>query len=205
MNCLLIAATTLEIAPFIEFNKNLKKTGEKVDILITGIGLTATTYALQKQVMAHRPRFVIQAGIAGCFDKKIKTGAVRAIKKEVIADEGVVEKNRLLSPFDLGLAAADQFPFTKGLLVNPHKELISKSKLKTVNAISVNQVSTSKKMMAFYSEKYTPVTESMEGAALHYVCLMENIPFLQIRSISNYTGDRNKKHWNFKDSIANLN
>jgi len=45
----------------------------------------------------------------------------------------------------------------------------------------------------------------MEGAALHYVCLMENIPFLQIRSISNYIGERNRKNWNMMDSIVNLN
>jgi futalosine hydrolase len=45
----------------------------------------------------------------------------------------------------------------------------------------------------------------MEGAALHYVCLMEKIPFLQIRSISNYIGERNKKNWNMKESIINLN
>ena len=52
---------------------------------------------------------------------------------------------------------------------------------------------------------FEPVTESMEGAALHYVCLMENIPFVQIRSISNYIGERNKKKWNMMDSINNLN
>ena len=45
----------------------------------------------------------------------------------------------------------------------------------------------------------------MEGAALHYVCLMEKIPFLQIRSISNYVGERNKRNWNMKEAIANLN
>jgi futalosine hydrolase len=45
----------------------------------------------------------------------------------------------------------------------------------------------------------------MEGAALHYVCLLEKIPFLQVRSISNYIGERNKKKWNIKESINNLN
>jgi len=34
---------------------------------------------------------------------------------------------------------------------------------------------------------------------------MEKIPFLQIRSISNYIGERNKKNWNMKQSILNLN
>ena len=60
-------------------------------------------------------------------------------------------------------------------------------------------------MIKFYRDVFDPVTESMEGAALHYVCMMENVPFLQIRSISNYIGERNKKKWDMMDSIFNLN
>ena len=60
-------------------------------------------------------------------------------------------------------------------------------------------------MIQFYRDTFDPVTESMEGAALHYVCLMENIPFLQIRSISNYIGERNKKKWDMNQSIYDLN
>jgi futalosine hydrolase len=45
----------------------------------------------------------------------------------------------------------------------------------------------------------------MEGAALHYVCLMEEIPFLQIRSVSNLLGDRDKKGWKLKEAIEELN
>ena len=60
-------------------------------------------------------------------------------------------------------------------------------------------------MIKFYRNVFAPVTESMEGAALHYVCLMENVPFLQIRSISNYIGERNKKKWDMMESINNLN
>jgi futalosine hydrolase len=45
----------------------------------------------------------------------------------------------------------------------------------------------------------------MEGAALHYVALRENIEFLQLRSFSNYIAERNKKNWNMRTSIENLN
>lgn len=69
----------------------------------------------------------------------------------------------------------------------------------------MNQITTSKQMIRFYKEQFNPVTESMEGAAVHYVCLSENVPFLQIRSISNYIGERNKKKWNMADSIDGLN
>jgi len=40
----------------------------------------------------------------------------------------------------------------------------------------------------------------MEGAALHYVCLMEKIPFLQIRSISNVIGERDKSRWKLEEA-----
>ena len=60
-------------------------------------------------------------------------------------------------------------------------------------------------MIKFYREVFDPVTESMEGAALHYVCLMEKVPFVQIRSISNYIGERNKQKWDMMNSIVNLN
>ena len=47
--------------------------------------------------------------------------------------------------------------------------------------------------------------ETMEGAALHYVCLQEDIPFIQIRTISNFVGERDKTKWKLKDAIENLN
>jgi futalosine hydrolase len=53
--------------------------------------------------------------------------------------------------------------------------------------------------------KHSASLETMEGAALHYVCLMENIPFIQIRAISNVIGERNKKNWKIDDAVLNLN
>jgi futalosine hydrolase len=47
--------------------------------------------------------------------------------------------------------------------------------------------------------------ESMEGAACFYVCLLEKIPFLEVRSISNYVEPRNRANWNLPLAIQNLN
>jgi len=57
MNCLIIAATPIEIAPFIRALQKVKVTSKKweVDVLITGIGLLATSYTLQKQLQLKRP------------------------------------------------------------------------------------------------------------------------------------------------------
>ena len=202
-NILVVAATAKEINPFIE----LTRTGDinNADILISGIGLTASTYHLAKQLALKKYDLVIQAGVAGCFDLRIPLGAVVAVRQDAIADQSVVELERLKTLFDLNLVPQDQYPYKKGWLINTNKEVLKKTKLKTIKGISVNQISTSKQMIKFYRDVFDPVTESMEGAALHYVCLMENVPFVQIRSISNYIGERNKKKWDMMDSIMNLN
>ncbi len=207
MNCLLVAATVKEISPFLDYYRTTEKNWPdlSIDVLITGIGLTATTYHLTKHFIIKKPDFVVQAGLAGCFDKKIPLGSVVFIKQDAIADEGVVELKKLRTLFDLQLISQNQFPYKKGWLKNPENNFVKKNKLKAVKGISVNQITTSKKLIQFYKEKFDPVTESMEGAALHYVCVMEKIPFLQIRSISNYIGERNKKNWKMKESITNLN
>jgi futalosine hydrolase len=202
-NILVVAATAKEINPFIELTR--KGNFNNADILISGIGLAASTYHLAKQLALKKYDLVIQAGVGGCFELRIPLGSVVAVEQDTIADQSVVELERLKTLFDLNLVPQDQYPYKKGWLINPNKEVLKKTKLKIVKGISVNQISTSKQMIKFYRDAFDPVTESMEGAALHYVCLMENIPFIQIRSISNYIGERNKQKWDMMDSIANLN
>ena len=206
MNCLIVAATVIEITPFLEklrVGKNLPS-AINIDVLITGIGLTATSYSLTKQLHLKRPDIIFQAGVGGCFDVNILLGTVLAIKQEAIADQSVIELNKLKTLFDLKLVPQHRYPFSKGWLINKN-EVLKKVKLKKVRGISTNEITTSKQKISLYKDLFNPVVESMEGAALHYVCLMEKIPFLQIRCVSNYIGERNKKHWNMQESIINLN
>jgi len=203
MNILVIAATPIEINPFLEQLRN-GLISRQPDVLITGIGLTATTWSLTRQILIKKPDLVIQAGVGGCFDRRIPTGTVMAIKQEAIADQSVIELNTLRTLFDLKLVPANQYPFSKGWLVNKN-DVLKKVKLKKVNGVSVNEITTDRKKVKFYEQQFAPVVESMEGAALHYVCLMEKLPFIQLRAVSNYIAERNKKNWNMKTSIINLN
>ena len=206
MNCLVVAATSMEITPFLEQYRAKRGlfANIEIDVLITGIGLTATTYSLTRQLNIKRPDIVIQAGVGGCFDNAVPLGSVLAIRQEAVADQSVIELDTLKTMFDLKLVPQNQYPYCKGWLVNK-SDILKKVKLKKVKAVSTNEITTSKQKVKFYKETFNPMVESMEGAALHYVCLMEKVPFLQIRSVSNYIGERNKKNWNMKESIINLN
>jgi futalosine hydrolase len=203
---LLAAATALEISPFLEQFKNgqVSLHDWELDITITGIGLTATTYTLSKQIQWRKPALIIQAGVGGCFEKQRMLGEVVVVKQEAIADQSVIELNQLKTLFDLKLVPQDQFPYRKGWLIN-RSPILKKIRLKKVNGVSVNEITTDKKKAAFYEHTFQPVVESMEGAALHYVALREGIEFVQLRSFSNYIAERNKKRWNMKASIENLN
>ena len=52
------------------------------DILITGVGMTATAYSLGKHLQADY-NLVLNLGIAGCFDHSIRLGSVL----NIVADE----------------------------------------------------------------------------------------------------------------------
>jgi futalosine hydrolase len=203
-DCLIIAATAGEIAPFINAFRQDPASFGSIDILISGIGLTATTWSLTRQIGIKRPDLVIQAGIAGCFQPSVQLGTVFVVKQDTIADLGVTEKNKLKTIFDLKLADGDTPPYKKGWLVN-NNAIARKTALEKVTAVSVNDITTDQVKIAEYRKKFDPVLESMEGAALHYVCLAEKIPFIQLRAASNYIGERDKKKWMLKESVVNLN
>jgi futalosine hydrolase len=68
----------------------------------------------------------------------------------------------------------------------------------------VNEVSTRPQRIEQLQQKYAPILESMEGAALHFICLREKIPFLQLRAVSNFVGERDKRKWQIKEAVQKL-
>jgi futalosine hydrolase len=201
MRLLLCSATEFEISDTIRW---IKDQNLEVDVLVAGIGLMSTAYHLTKKLSWGKPGLVLQAGVAGCFDETFPLGEVVAVKSERVGDLGVRQEGSFHSLADLGLATPNDAPWQQGVLVNPNPAL-SATGLACVAGVSVNQISTDVEQIALYKHSYGAVTESMEGAALHYVCLCERVPFLQIRALSNYVGERNKSNWRMKPALEKLN
>ena len=197
MQILLIAATEQEIQPFIATNA-------ETDVLISGVGIPSTMYHLQKRMQQIDYDLIIQAGIAGTYNKDIKPGQTVLVKEDSFGDLGMEEKENFTPIFESALVDKNEFPFTNGWLVNTNK-IFETSSLRSVKAITINKVSDSELQKQQLIKQFNADIESMEGAALHYVCLQENISFIQIRSISNYVGERDKTKWKMKEAIDNLN
>ncbi|HEY4147279.1 MAG TPA: futalosine hydrolase [Chitinophagaceae bacterium] len=207
MNCLLVAATPFEIAPFLDkWTGQPDRAGDfQLDVLVSGIGLTAATWSITRQLQLKKYDMAIQAGIAGCFNRQLPLGSVVSVGRDSIADQGVLENGLFKTVFDMKLAPENRAPYKKGWLQNPHRELLKKTGLKAIKSISVNEITTGRARIKLLEDKYQAVTESMEGAAFHYACLMEGVPFMQVRSLSNYIGERNKTKWKMKNAIIQLN
>jgi len=204
MHLLLIAATPFEIAPATRWLEQQLPGQPKTDVLITGIGSMATALAVGRHLQQINYQLVIQAGVAGCFEAGRET-QVLAVDRDRPGDLGVWENGTFRDPFAMGLTSPDDRFYQEGWLLNPHTRLLDLTGLSLAPAITVNQISTESRQTDWYRQQWNPLLESMEGAALHLACLQQQIPFLQIRSVSNQVGVRDKSRWQLTAAIDTLN
>jgi futalosine hydrolase len=199
MKVLIVAATQLELNYLRQVlqEENTAASGYAV----TGVGLTASAASLMKIALLDRPALVVQVGIAGSFNPSIPLGSAVVVHEEVIADMGAEEKKGYQDIFALGLEDMNTHPFSNGKLVNPNQAWMDRTGLPRASAVSVNEISVEQKRIDRFVHQYGVDLESMEGMALHHVCLLQEIPFLQIRGISNRAGERDKSNWHIKTAM----
>ena len=208
MRVIITAATNGEWMPsFQKINPAYAGTNKRFSVGFheSGIGLLASSVSLMKMFVQETPSLIIQVGIAGCFDKKVPLGKVFAVKDDFAGDIGVIENKVWKDLFDLKLDKPNDAPYEKKSLPNPWLSQYNLLKLPTKKGVTVNTISTDKNKIDLYSGRYKATLESMEGAALHYMGRDLNTPFIQIRAVSNYVGERNKAKWNMQEAIYNLN
>ncbi len=213
MRLLITSATSLEIAPLLAFLEDswypiapfhFQQGDIEIKVLITGIG--SANMAASTGLMVGRNGFdlAINAGIAGAFDKSLAIGEVVNVVSEQFGDLGIEEADGIFRDvFDMELVDVNQFPLTLKKLINPHTEEFSF--LKKVNGLTVNKVHGHPESIRMVTEKYRADVESMEGAGFFTACLMADVNFLEIRSISNYVEKRNKNNWSIPLAVTNLN
>ena len=205
MRVIITAATNLELDGCAKkASQVFKKSKLKISFHTTGIGMLASGVKLTQLSSIHQPDLIIQMGIAGSYIKNEPLGKIWVVTSETIADLGVREKGVFTDLFDSQLIKENEAPFKKRKLINQGIKKVNLLKTDTAAAVTINEITTSAKRIKEIIATHTPVLESMEGAALHYVGSLTKTPFIQIRAISNYVGERNKAKWKLKESIEQL-
>ena len=213
MKTLVVSATYQELKPLLGKAEKINQIDDKLntyrlgskefDLLCTGVGMVATSFHLGRVLASHKYGRVINAGIAGSFDKDIPLGSVVEIVEDQFSEMGAEDGANFLSMLDLELIEADEFPYQSGVLSNEQE--VWNLTYPKVKSITVNKVHGSEERIAKTLERFKPQIESMEGAAFFYACKIAKIPCLQIRAISNYVERRNKASWDISLAIQRLN
>jgi len=214
MNILLTSATYFEVKSTIDYlDKHWQKVAEErwnsenheIHLLVMGVGVFNTLYELKNRLNQFSYSLIIQAGIGGSYQKNKPLGKVYYMATERFGDIGMEQKDgSFTSIFETPLIDKNSFPFKEGVLINPEATLAKF--LPVAHGITLNTVTGTQGKAEKIIEKYPEVEiENMEGASFFYVCLKENLPFMSIRSISNYVEDRNKEYWKMEEAIESLN
>jgi futalosine hydrolase len=193
MQILLVCATEMEMG-------NLRIRYPNLDVLLTGVGAPQTCFQLTRRLHQMDYDWVIQLGIAGVFEQTESIGSAFLVNRDCFADLLLIDEVSALTIYEAGLAEADEFPFNSGWLNNPHLSLLP-DLFPQASSITVNTVTGEASVNKRHAQKFGATLESMEGAALHYVCRQLDVPFLQIRGVSNRVGDRNKANWKIAEAL----
>ncbi len=205
MNLLIVGATQKEIES-LESKFWQQNNSHPVDFLVTGVGMTAMTYALTKKCGKKKYDLALNIGLAGAFREEIQIGEVVNVVTDCFADLGAEDGEKFLSLHQLGLHSEDKYPFWNGKLKSDEAEKHPWLRpLKHVKGITVNKVHGKDESIQQTIKKFHPDIESMEGAAFFYTCMMEKIPCIQLRAISNRVERRNREAWNIDIAMKNLN
>lgn len=202
MKILLVAATELETGIVREkFSFHILESGlsrcqipaHTIDLIHTGVGQINVAYHLGKHLANSHYDLAFQFGIAGANSPELQIGDVVEVREEIIGDLGADSPKGFINMKDLGFPVLQRPDLTLyNRLGNPTHQI---GGIRRVTGLTVNTVSGTRDGIRKMKDRWDFEIESMEGAAFFYVMLNENIPFHQIRSISNRVEERNRESW----------
>jgi futalosine hydrolase len=169
-----------------------------LDVLTTGVGMVATAAWCSRALARAQYDLALNVGICGSFDPALGPGTVVHVVTDRLVELGAEDDEVFLTVEDLRLGGEDQFvnsapPLNDALAALP-----------AVRGITVNTVHGNERSIARIVERCDPQVESMEGAAFMCACLINGVPFAQVRAVSNVVERRNRDSWRLSEAVANL-
>ena len=184
-------------------------------ILQSGYDKTNTAHSLTCLLETVRPELVLQVGVGGAFrEAGLGLGDIVVATEEIYADTGVRTPDGWISTkeFNSPLLEKDghlfwnRFPLDDGLASRCAKVIAdgewgaSTPKIVAGPCVTLSEVSGSTARGDELHRRWGALLESMEGAAAAHVCAIYDVPFLEIRSVSNLVVDRDRESWEVGDA-----
>ena len=173
--------------------------GWRCTLIHTGIGSVNAAHALTCQLEKQLPDLVIQFGIGGAYvPTGLPIGAVVLATEEIYGDVGVLTPEGWKPADEIGLPLAhgdpphfNRFPLDSQL-ASTAAEICG---ARCGSFVTVSQCSGVQAVGDALHARFNALCESMEGAAAAHICTLYDIPFLEVRGISNLVEDRDPTRW----------
>ena len=179
-----------------------------VDIVVAGIGRTnaaaATAEAIARAAAADRSyAAAVSAGIAGALPgSNLPHGAIVVSECCVYAEEGIELPGGFgdmsVLGFPLGSFEGNKVPASHALR-SAFAGLGPVAPIATVATCSGTDAAALR-----VRQRTGAVAEAMEGAAVVHAALRAGVPGIEVRAISNTTGDRPSQRWDMPRALAAL-
>ncbi len=178
-----------------------------INVVVTGIGMVSSARSLMKHfAMNGIPALAINAGIGGTYAEQPGVGDVVVVERDCFADLGIDDNGRFIKAAEARFINAGTEPFDDEGWIWCRNRYIEKvrGRLPFCSGITSDTVSGSEERIGRLRGLYGPDIESMEGASFFYICSLEKVPFIALRSISNRVEVRDRRNWHIERALKNL-
>lgn len=184
---------------------------QDIFLLHTGIAKVNTAYSVARAITQLKLKekieikTVLQCGIGGSFTPEHAIGEVLLASSEIDMDAGIRYENSWQGIETLGFSLVNSY--ANQLPTDNHwtDYLAKKLQLQCVPFATSDAITGDKEQTRRQQQYSKAIIESMEGSAAAQACQHFQLPFAEMRSISNYVGVRDKSLWNIPLAIKNLN
>jgi len=175
-----------------------------------GMGKSNAAHALTVLLETRRVRGVIGFGVGGAYaGSGLGIGDVAIASAAIYGDEGVEAPDGWLDAEGIGipLAERDGHRWFNRFEPDPRRVAAAARALEAAGIaarvgpfVTVSSCSGTAARGAVLAARFGGVCEGMEGAALAHVATLYDVPFLEIRAISNAVEDRDFTRWRLRDA-----
>lgn len=176
-----------------------------IDLLHTGVSKANAAGALALALSHARHSVVVNLGIAGALPQ---VSPLR-VTETIVADQCVFADEGILTPQGYRDVASIGFPITPdgGSALACDARLVEAFSTHTTRVGAIATVSTCSATDALAGEvarRTGALAETMEGAAMALVAARMGAAFVEVRAISNLTGDRGSQAWDIAGALGAL-
>ncbi len=210
MNLLLVFATPREcsvIEPFFKPDR-ISDSGfvwgcHEVNLLVTGVGMVASSLSIASELASNRPDLVVHAGISGSYHHSLAVGQPVWIEAECFPEMGKEVDGGFLTLDQMGFGLG-QIPFHNNSINNPFTAHRFVASWPVVKGATVNTITTKANRGDAIHHRFGALTESMEGGAVLAGCMGAQVDCLQLRVVSNYCLPSPDDRWNLTLALEKL-